>query len=236
MAGNRYSKEVKSKVERLRKAGKTYTQIREQFPIPKSTLSVWLGEKYKGIFDRKAQLLHLAKTRVLASNALRNRRIERERVISERVSREVLDIPLSDIGVRKALISMLYWAEGGKTKSSLLTFTNTNPRLAYLYITLLRRCFLIKEDKFRVRLHLHYYHKKKESVTYWSNLLDIPPSQFGKLYVKKRSSKKRFRKNFMGICFITYLDIGLRKEVLGLGYAIYDRVAKSQQKPSSFNG
>ncbi|MDP3758171.1 MAG: hypothetical protein Q8Q86_00475, partial [Candidatus Daviesbacteria bacterium] len=85
---------------------------------------------------------------------------------------------------------------------------------------LLRKCYKIDEEKLRIRLHLHYYHRIKTAKKFWSDLLKIPLDKFGKIYIKKRSKRKRFRKNFMGICFINYLDSNVRKEVLEIGYQL----------------
>ena len=219
--------EVKSQVERLRKAGKTYSQIREQFPIPKSTLSVWLGEKYKGVFDRKAQLEHLKKIRILSADTVRKKRIARNLIPTEKGLAVAKIVPIEDVSVLKSLLAMLYWAEGSKYEGvGGLKFVNTDPRLVLLYISLVRACFPIDEKRFRIRLHIHHYHNKNEVTKFWSKLLNVPQSQFWKLYVKKRSPQKRFRKNFMGICFIYYTGNAIRIELLELAYALYARVAK----------
>ncbi len=222
MAGKRYDPMVKEQVFALRSAGKSYAEIQKEFSIPKSTLSVWMGEKYAGIFDRKAQLAHLKRVRVIAAHAIQMARIERDSISIEQGRATARNIPLTDTGVLKALLAMLYWAEGSKFEGvSGVRFVNTDPHLILLYITLLRKCFPVDEGRLRIRLHLHYYHNKKKSVAYWSSLIGVPESQFGKLYIKKRSPTKKFRKNFMGICFIYYPGNGMRKEILELGNMIY---------------
>jgi len=123
---------------------------------------------------------------------------------------------------------MLYWAEGAKhEKVSGLIFVNTDPKLLELFISLLRNCYELDEKKFRVRLHLHYYHPIKETRQFWSKLLEIPESQFTKTLIKRRSLKKRFRKNFHGICILSYLSSSIRKEILALGYAIHNQIKPS---------
>ena len=121
---------------------------------------------------------------------------------------------------------MLYWAEGTKSDRTGLKFVNTDPVLAKFYISLLRSAYVVDESRIRVRIHLHYYHRHKAAVTYWSNLLGVPRSQFGKIYVKKRSVLKRFRKNFQGICFINYFDGSIRRELLSLGLQIAQKYAE----------
>lgn len=234
MSGNRYSQAEKDAVENLRKQGMTYNEIRKIHPIPKSTLSVWLGEKYAGIFDRKAQLAHLKRIQGLAVVKLHENKAARNALYASRgvATAELLDI--ENIPFQKALLAMLYWAEGTKCATACgLTFANTDPRLIQLYISMLRNCFEVDEKKIRVRLHIHYYHHRRETRRYWSRLLNVPEDQFGKLYIKKRSKTKKFRQNFKGICIIRYGGNALLKEVLALGETIGERIVSSN--PSSKN-
>lgn len=225
MSGNRYSQTIKDEVDQLRKEGKTYAEIRKIHPIPKSTLSVWLGEKYAGIFDKAAQYEHLKKIRILAVKTLQGNKIARDIIHSARGIKVVQSLPMRDKNFQKALLAMLYWAEGTKhERNGAVTFANTDPRMMRLYISMLRNCFDIDESRLRVRLHLHYYHNKKESIRYWSELLNVHPSRFGKLYIKKRSKTRKFRRNFKGICFVIYGSTGMFKEILALGQAIGDQM------------
>ena len=225
MAGVRHDPALKARVEHMRKKGKTYAEIQRQFPIPKSTLSVWLGKRYAGVFDRKAQLIHLKRIRILAAQARTKGRLERDIVYAMQGKKISKSLPLQNSDIQKSLLSMLYWAEGAKYAGvSGTKFVNTDPRLAKLYITLLRRCCIIDESKFRIRLYLHAYHNKKAALLFWSKLLAVPTKQFAKPYIKDRSAKRKFRRNFMGICSVNYLDSKVRKEILELGYAIHDKV------------
>ena len=216
-----YDSHTREQVTALRAAGKTYGEIQQQFPIPKSTLSAWLGEKYKHLFSRSVQLTHLKKIRKLAAVALRRARNQRHALATERAHSSTRAILLADKDILKALLAMLHWAEGTKRDGAGLRFANTDQRMMLLYLLLLRKCFLIDEKRLRVRLHIHYYHEKKKTIKFWSDLLGIPKTQFWKTYIKKRSEKKRFRKNAMGICFLYYPGDIIRKELLEMGYAIY---------------
>ena len=226
-----YNDDIKSKVETLRRQGKTYREIRQYFDIPKSTLSTWLGHKIQIPFDRNQQLAHLASIRPLAIKVLRESRLKekekQQKELKEKINKEIKTFPLKSPELYKAMLAMLYWAEGSKyDKVSGTQFANSSPELSKLYISLLRKCYDLDEKKFRIRLHLHYYHKAKAVKLFWSKLLNIPLSQFASIYIKKRSKKKRFRKNFMGICFIYYTGNAIRIELLELAYALYARVAK----------
>lgn len=222
MRGTLYSKETKRAVEHWRARGKSYSEITRRFNVPKSTLSTWLNKKYKGLYSREKQLKHLANARPLALAAIQ-RRIERENsFIQEKVAMELKTYPLGEIGLQKSILAALYWAEGAKhAKVSGLNFANTDPKMIKLFASLMRKCYVIDEKRFRVRLYLHYYHHIKKVRRFWSKLLDIPTVQFNKVYIKKRSKTKRFRKNFMGICFLKYSDSRIRKELLMLTEQIY---------------
>ncbi|MFH1254962.1 MAG: hypothetical protein V1667_00580 [bacterium] len=223
----KYKKEIKQKAENLRQAKKTYGEITEMLGVPKSTLSVWLSKKFEGIFDKKAQLAHLAKIRPMAI-AVKKRNINYQaNLLREKITREIKKYPLKNVYFLKSMLAMLYSAEGSRHKGvSGLKFANTDPKIIQLYITLLRKCYKIDEYKFRIRLHVHYYHGIKKTKQFWSTLLNIPLNQFGKIYVKKRSQTKKFRKNFMGICFIGYLDSNIRKEIMEIFNQLHSSIAE----------
>ncbi len=221
MRGRLYTREIKEKARKLVLAGNTYREIKEILGIPKSTLSVWFGKTIKKPMDRRALLNHLANIRKLAAAAIQKKfdkaRREKQNSIEKIVKREIKKFPRDNIVVCKALLAMLYWAEGAKHKGvSGLSFVNTDPALVEFYLNLLRRCYKIDETRFRIRLHLHYYHRIAATKKFWAKLTNIPLRRFGKIYIKRRSKTKRFRKNFMGICFIKYLDSNIREELLEL--------------------
>jgi len=215
MAGVIRNQKIKKEVESARKAGKTYRELTAKFGIPKSTLSYWFGDKLGHPYDRKQQLEHLMRIRPLAHIAIRKRIENRAEALQSKLAKEIAKYPVKDKGALKLFLAALYWAEGAKNdRVSGAIFVNTDPKLCQLYITLLRKCYNIDESKFRIRLHLHYYHKIKQTRKFWSELLQVPESQFGKIYIKSRSKTKKFRKNFVGICFIRYADSDIRREFL----------------------
>ena len=225
MGATRYSKDVRREVLRMGKSGKTYPEIREKFLIPKSTLSVWFKNAGKKP-DRTRQLAHLKRVRPLALATIHRHKEERVALATAIAEKELIRLPLKNTAVQKALLAMLYWAEGAKSDRTGLRFVNTDPVLAKLYISLLRSAYRMDESRIRIRIHLHYYHRHHEAIGFWSTLLDVPTSQFGKIYVKKRSVLKRFRKNFQGICFINYFDGRIRRELMSLGHQIAQKYAK----------
>lgn len=220
-----HSEKIKKAVKEERVKGKTYRELTKMFGIPKSTLSYWFGDTLGHPYDRKAQLLHLARIRPMALLVKKKKIEQRDLELSVKVAKEMEKYPINDTGTLKLFIAGLYWAEGAKhAKVGGLKFVNTDPRLCKLFITLLRKCYPLDELKFKIRIHLHYYHHIRESQKYWSELLDVPLSRFGKIYIKKRSKTRKFRKNFMGICFIYYGNGAIRRELLEISKQFSDLV------------
>lgn len=215
----RHMNKVIREAERLRARGLSYRMIGERLGgVAKSTLSYWLSKKYLHIFSKEKQLAHLTRARVLSRLALKKRGEEGNELIRKSVEAIMKRVPVKNIGLQKIALSMLYWAEGTKhAKVSGLIFTNTDPMLMSLFAKLLEHVYKVDKDRFKVRLHLHYYHKIGDTRDFWQNLLKIRKEQFAAVFIKKRSRKKRFRKNFYGICFLSYPDSRIRKEILEIG-------------------
>ncbi len=224
MRGTYYSLETKKQAEFLRSQNKTYKEIKDILGIPKSTLSLWVGEKYAHIFDRRAQLIHLAKIREMSAKTTRLRVETRDKETRLNAIKEFKKFKINKL-TEKLSLALLYWAEGTKSPNlSGLIFTNTDPLIIKLFVTMLRNAYSIDESGFRVRIYVHHYHKKKELVQFWSDLLKIPKEQFAPLLVKPRSKKRRFRKNPKGICFVRYRDSNIRREILAIARIFAEKV------------
>jgi len=224
MRGNYYTKQTKGRADRLRSRGKNYREIKELLGIPKSTLSTWFSKKHANIFDKKAQLIHLAKIRPIAQQSIR-KRIERRDNVTRLGATQLLKKLESSELISKLALGLLYWAEGTKSpQTNGVIFTNTDPLMIKLFATLLRDSYQVDENRFRIRIHVHYYHEKKTLVKFWSDLLDIPKEKFAPLLVKPRSKKRRFRKNPKGICFLCYHNSNIRREILAIARAFAEKV------------
>ena len=225
MRGNFYTQKDKEKTKRLLLSGKTYSEIGRFLGVPKSTISTWFGKTLKRPINKRARLRHFNRIRKLASLALKKKwerkHQEEAQLIDKKIENDLKSYPLGNISVYKSLLAMLYWAEGDKYNGvSRTKFANTDPNLAKLYLTLLRKCYNIDEAKIKVGLYVHYYHSIKKVKNFWSKILNVPLKQFGKVYVKKRSKTKKFRKNFAGVCFIYYGKSSVAKELLKLGLTL----------------
>lgn len=210
----KYSQLIVDEVIRSRKKGISYGTLSKKFNIAKSTLHYWLSKieypKENILISRKNWIKKIQPMGALANH---NKRVQRLDVLDKLTKNEVSNnTHLKE--VKKALLAIMYWAEGAKGRGDIISFANTDPQMIKLFITLLRESYILDENKFRVRIHLHYYHNELKVKEFWSNLLKVPITQFGKIYRKKRGTNKIFRKNKVGICFVRYNSMTLKEEIM----------------------
>lgn len=230
MLKRRWPDDIKEKAKILRKQGYSFGKLTKEFGVAKSTLHQWIrGVRRPQKFTYRDRIRWIKEIQPLGSQAQRRKREQMIDQVIQEVNQEVDKFSITN-EMQKAMLAMLYWSEGSKVRGS-FSFANTDPRLMLLFITLLRKCYSINEQKLRVRLHLHWYHKEKEVRTFWSRLLQVPETQFHKIYRKRRSKEKTFRRNFGGICFLRYNNERLREEVVHFSYALGEHITGKVNVP-----
>jgi len=215
--------EIKNSALELRKRGGSIGIIAKSLGISKSTAYEWTkdmegAERFAEIGRKR----WIDEIQPLGAIGQRKKRENKIALIKSDTAEQLKNFKSSP-ELEKSVLSVLYWAEGSKGRG-MLKFANTDPKLMKLFITLLRRSYLLDETKFRVGLHLHWYHKERDVKKFWSELLGIPITQFHKTYHKKRSKEKVFRKNIGGICFLIYNSDDLREKVAHYSYALGDKL------------
>ena len=221
---------IKEKAKLLRKQGYSFGQMTKELKIAKSTLHQWVhGIKRPVKFSKQDRIRWIKEIQPLAVQRNKRKREEKINLIVNEVNCEVSKLEVN-YEMKKAMLSLLYWAEGTKVRG-VLQFANTDPKLILLFVKLLRSCYELDEAKFRVRLHLHYYHKVRKVKAFWSKLLNIPIAQFHKTYRKTRSREKTFRKNFGGICFVKYNSVFLKEKIIQYGYTLGEKITGKVNVP-----
>lgn len=188
--------ELKRKAIGLRKLGKTYSQILENVPVAKSTLSIWL----KDVGLAKSQKQRITKARLEAGIrgglAKKNSRIALVKAIQEESAREIGVLTKRELW----LIGIaLYWAEGSKEKEyrpgSGVEFTNSDPEMINIFLLWLLKCCSVANDKIHFQLYLH--ETKKNDVLkirkFWSITTGLSLEQFKSVYWKKDKIKTKRR-------------------------------------------
>lgn len=171
----------KNKAIKMRLSGMSYSQIKAEIGVSKSTLSLWLRD------------IPLTDKRLRELRDFNQIRIEKTRITKQlkRTARlkKVFDAVSKDIGKlsrRDLLIAgfFLYWAEGGKTQTHAVILSNTDPAMLRAFISWI---LLIggSMKKIYFRLHLYSDMNEVDEIQYWSNELRVPKESFKKSYIKK---------------------------------------------------
>lgn len=219
--------QLKQKAILLRKQGESLLSISIKLHVAKSTASLWLSsEKNRGLYGTMTKPEWMAHIRTKSVAALNQRSISRQLGREKLAQLQIRDLE-TPVETKRALLSLLYWAEGAKGRA-VVDFANTNPQLCLIFINLLRECYELDETKFRIRLHLHHYHNEQEQKMFWSQLLDIPETQFNAIVWKKESnSGKRYRQNYHGICFVKYNSVDLQKIIMAYANILGEKLTKN---------
>ncbi|MFA7302734.1 MAG: hypothetical protein WC030_03230 [Candidatus Paceibacterota bacterium] len=192
----------KSEAIRLREAGSSYSQIKEQLNVSKSTLSLWLRDmpldekRLRGLRDFSA--VRIEKFR----ESMRRKREARLATVRTQVAEDI-----GCLSQRELLLAglFLYWGEGTKTAVANTSVSNTDPVMLNFFIEWLE-VLGVPKKKLRIYVHLYADMDVKKELKYWSKTLGLPLSAFRKPYIKdsKRSGLSYPQRFTHGTCNVIY--------------------------------
>ena len=111
---------------------------------------------------------------------------------------------------------MLYWGEGAKGgivgRNNVVDLANSDPKMVKVFLSFLRKIYSVDEKKFRCLLYCYSNQNPKKLMKFWSDLTEIPLSQFTKPYVRK-DFRLEGRKMIHGLIHIRYADKKLLIEI-----------------------
>lgn len=182
----------------LRKQGKTYSEIREAYPVSKGTISFWLKDvKIPEANKRRMERRSYRKWK-MANETFIKERIEKASKIrqgfEDKAKSEIKHLTpysLKLIGVA------LYWAEGGKTKRGFLRFVNPDPMIIKLMMRFFREICGMPNEKIKGRIHIYPQMNYEQILTFWSELTQLPAKNFYRpqTQTSKSSKGRRSKKN-----------------------------------------
>lgn len=185
----------KQKAIELRLKGCSYSQIKKELNVSKSTLSSWL-KKYPLSPEAIRKLRDLNAQRI--EKYRETRRQQKEKILKQIYKEEKSKIfPFSKRDLFIAGL-FLYLGEGGKTKEYELVLSNTNPAIIKFFIFWLKKCFKIKKNKIKIKLHLYKDMNIEKEIIFWRKALKITKSQFIKPYIKNSNKSDLTYKNGFG--------------------------------------
>lgn len=196
----------------------SYTKIRQELGVPKSTLSYWLRE----LPLSKKRVLELRRVAWSKSEAkierfretMREKRNAEDKNIYEKYKRKFFNFS-EDIFFASGL--MLYLAEGTKNDYYRIALTNTDYRIIKFFIKWLNEFLNIPKDKMRVGLHLYEDMNIKNEKEFWGNKLEIKESQFYRPWIRKiKKNSFSYKGSFRHGTCVVYVLGGKKKRELAM--------------------
>jgi hypothetical protein len=189
--------ELKKQAIKLRKNGKSYSEILEDVPVAKSTLSRWLRDV--GLSQSQEQRLTKKKKAAQrrGAEAVRQKRIEKTKRIKKNARDEIDDISERELWL---IGTALYWAEGTKEKpyrtSVRVSFGNSEGEMIELFIKWLVDIVGVAKDEIDCGIYIHEEHKYRieEVKKYWQEKTGLSQESFGYVYYKDHNPETN-RKN-----------------------------------------
>jgi hypothetical protein len=185
----------KSKAVELRKAGMSYSQIKSELKVSKSTLSSWL--KGMPLSEKRIKELRADSPMRIERyrNTMRKKRESRWVSVFSKVSRDI-----GKLNERELFLAglFLYWAEGGKTERFSLTFSNTDPDMMVFFVKWMKRCLKVKERDMHIKIHLYKDMNINEYQDFWAKKLKVSRKIFEKPYIKDSKLVNLSYKNGFG--------------------------------------
>ena len=211
---------------KLRKEGFSYSEILEEVPVAKSTLSLWL----RSVGLSKKQKQRLTKKKLLAALRGAHRRKDQKRIITKKIKKEAIN-EIKDINKRDLWMigAALYWGEGHKEKlrGSLVELGNSDPYLIKIFLEWLYEICKIPKSEINVRIYLHVTarHKLEKVQQYWSKITGFPIKDFQKIIWKKNkinTHRKNIGEDYFGLLRVSVKkSTNLNRKITGWIEGIY---------------
>jgi transcriptional regulator with XRE-family HTH domain len=198
----------------LRAQAWTLREIADDLGVAKSSVSVWT----RGVaFDRNARRSATTGRRARGSDhPLRRRKLEEiERLRVEGIER------VGSLTDRELLMAGLgLYAGDGSKRGGEVRFANSDPRLIRLFCVWFRRFFDVDRARLRVRLYLHEGLDLPAATAFWSEVTEIPESQFTKPYRATPVQGIRNNKHEHGCAHVAYGCTHTHRRIMGLMEAL----------------
>jgi hypothetical protein len=205
-------KDLREKAIQLRTKGNSYSYIKNELKVSKSTLSYWL-RTYPLSRERINELRATSEVRIekYRQTMLKKRSTRLEKTYGEEKEKW---LPLSEREIYLAGL-FLYWGEGSKTTYDKICISNTDPSIIKFAMHWLIYSLGIQKESVKVALHLYSDMDVNETINFWSRLLVIDTVHFSKPFIKRSSSQELTHKGYgHGTCSLIVHNTSLKEKIL----------------------
>lgn len=220
----------KEKAIKLRREGKTYSEILKVIPVAKSTLSEWFRKvklskrEFQALTERKLSAIRRG------GQAKHNQRLERAEKIKNNALSDIRKISKRELWL---IGTTLYWAEGSKEKEyypgSGIRFSNSDPKMIVVFLKFLNEILKISDDQICMEIYIHKNSKNniQKVKEYWSKITNKQLDTFNKIYYKKnkiKTNRKKIDDLYYGLIRVKVKSSSsLLRMVMGWSEGIYNK-------------
>lgn len=195
-------RELHSMAVEMRKQGMSYSKIKSELGVSKSTLSNWLYD-LPLTQERISELRDNSEVRI---ERCRDTKLKKKNTRLDKVYERV-SLDIASISNRELFLCglFLYWGEGDKTKGYRVAISNTDSSIILCFKKWLSLLGVV-DGNIKVRLQLYRDMDIDAEIEYWSVLLDIPRQSFRKPHIKtsNRAGLTHEQKFTHGTCNLIY--------------------------------
>lgn len=178
----------------LRKQGWSLRAITKRVKCSKSAVSRWI-EDIPLTAEQIAKLKsNQDRGRAAAANHPNGQRLKWERIRNSIKAASKNEIP-SEYSMEslKLIGAALYWGEGYNAGRNSIIFANSDPGMIKFMMLFFRKVCNVPETKLRGSVNIHPHLDIEKAIKFWSEISEIPLTQFHKplLAVSKASKGKR---------------------------------------------
>lgn len=232
---------LKQRIITLRRAGKTYREIRKTLgkPIAKSTLSLWCQNiKLPAWYRTKIREINFKNISRAQKIAWINNRKKRKLLLESLKAEALKVIKHLDKENLKIILAALYLGEGAKWKShSGLMLGSSDAGIITLYLRLLDKCYGIKSQEIKCRVCYRADQDIEKLQGYWSEITKIPIKNFYKTKPDPRTLGRRtMKKEYKGVCVLTCRGANIQLELEQITGLLIERLGPVAQWPERLAG
>lgn len=192
------------KAEQARKESKSYSQIKKQLGISKSTLSSWFSKKNwsKSVRTQLIDKYNYNPKHIAHMHDMKTKiKLERHQKFIQEAKTEYESKKNNHLFIAGIC---LYWGEGEKTNSGRVSVINTDTEMLQVVLNFFRTVLKIPESKLRAGLFIYQDINPNQALEYWAEKTKISKAQFIKTQVIPSRSKLTKRRSVNGICSVYF--------------------------------
>lgn len=201
----------------MRKRGAALRDIEKRLGIRKSTLHYWFRDIR--LSDHHVQALKkraddaLIKARIGAVKWHNAQKALRMKLAADDGARSLANIDFTNDAIAELALAILYLGEGMK-KSVVTAMGNSDPLILKFFVAMLHRLYKVPVHDMKCEIHIRADQDPQKIKRYWSRILGIPASNFGKPSIDIRTAGRVTYPHYKGVCIVRCSRVAIQRKLV----------------------